>query len=105
MLLPETASPIFWVVLFSCWGWTAEATESAAPLMASPACSRYDFCESGLAAEVSWQVSVLLQVVDIWEGRRCGLVAQAASCGYSPCHRVPGGQCQTLLISCWWWWW
>lgn len=26
MLSPVTASPIFWVVDFSSWGWTAEAT-------------------------------------------------------------------------------
>jgi hypothetical protein len=29
----------FWVVDFSCWGWTAEATESALPLTKSVAYS------------------------------------------------------------------
>lgn len=51
----ETASPIFWVVDFSDWGWTAEATASALSLTKSPACSRYDFSESGLVAEASWE--------------------------------------------------
>jgi hypothetical protein len=54
VLSPETASPIFWVVDFSCWGWTAEATASALPLTKSPACSTNVFCESGLAEEASW---------------------------------------------------
>lgn len=36
---------------FSLWGWMTEAASSSLPLMASPACSRYDFSLSGLVAE------------------------------------------------------
>lgn len=54
MLEPVRASPIFWVVDFSPWGWAPEATASALPLTKSVACSTYDFCESGLAAAPSW---------------------------------------------------
>lgn len=72
VLSPEMASPIFWVVDFSCWGWTAEATASALPLTKSPACSRYDFSESGLAAEESWVMLASAR----W--RRMGRVVAAA---------------------------
>jgi hypothetical protein len=45
--LEERVSPAFCVVLFSELGWKVEATESAVPLMWSPACSVVVFWESG----------------------------------------------------------
>lgn len=50
---PETASDAFWVADFSPWGWREPATESAAPLTLSPACSVVVFWLSGLRLEAS----------------------------------------------------
>lgn len=55
---PETASEAFWVADFSPWGWTEPATESAAPLTLSPACSVVDFWLSGLRLEATLSASV-----------------------------------------------
>lgn len=59
---PETASLAFWVADFSPWGWTEPATESAAPLTLSPACSVVDFWLSGLRLEASLSASVGMNV-------------------------------------------